>query len=63
MARRWHFSESFSFWCLDTNGGEDSYLYRFSSYFSFPQCVMDMCSMCDGRGRQELFLCVDCKTF
>jgi hypothetical protein len=23
------------FWCLDDRGGEDSYLYRFSSYFHF----------------------------
>jgi hypothetical protein len=44
----------FPFWRLDANGGEDSYLYHFSSYFSFAQCVMDMCSTCDGYDGQEL---------
>jgi hypothetical protein len=29
----------------------------FIIFFSFPQCVMDMCSTCDGRGGQEPFMC------
>jgi hypothetical protein len=51
-------SSPFPFWCLDSNGGEDSYPYHFSF-----QCVMDLSSMCGARGGQEPFLHMACKTF
>jgi hypothetical protein len=54
---RLHFFESFPFLVLDANGGEDSYLY----HFSFPQCVMNLCSTCVGRVDKNL-LCVAYKT-
>jgi hypothetical protein len=31
-------SNIFPFWCLDANGGEDSHLYHFSSYFLSMVC-------------------------
>jgi hypothetical protein len=49
----------FPFWCLDANGEEDSYLYRFSSLSS----VLVMSCTCGGRGIDKNFLCVACKTF
>jgi hypothetical protein len=52
-------SSLFPFWCLDTNRGEDSYLYHFSSLSS----VLVMSCTCGGRGMDKNFLCLACKTF
>jgi hypothetical protein len=52
----------FTFWCLDTNRGEDSYLYHFHRIF--------ISSVCNGHVLYvwwswwtRTYLCVACKTF
>jgi hypothetical protein len=47
----------FSLFSVLTPTGEKIviYIYHFSSYFL--QCVMDLCSTCDGRVDNNLFIC------
>jgi hypothetical protein len=70
VSRRWRttssphgactFFESFPFLCID-NKGEKIVIILVFHRLSF-RCVMDLSSMCGGRGGQETYLCVACKT-
>jgi hypothetical protein len=59
--RTFYIFESFPlFWCLDTKGGEDSYLYQ----FFIPSSVLCMVLSCTDVGHMDknLFM-LACKTF
>jgi hypothetical protein len=47
----------FSLFGVLTTKGEKRVISIVFIVFSFPHCVMDMCSMCDSCGGQEPFMC------